>query len=252
MNLCVLQNFKEIYYFPFPHIYISNALPAKIYEELENTFPEDIVCSTEVLDNGICYRYKANPALITKKIPQIWLDFFAYHTSDIFFKKCISLFSPVLEKHYHGLLEYIEKNKSSIRGIDNSEAFVTDCQFVVHEPITDKSSRSPHLDNPVEIYAGLLYMKQKRDLSSGGNLLLHKVNGKVNELNKSLGREVTNTKHKITKEIPYAANTFCMFLNLENSVHSVSVRNNAKLKRRSINIIGEFNRLGKMWEITHL
>ena len=39
-----------------------------------------------------------------------------------------------------------------------------------------------------------------------------------------------------------------MFLNVHNSVHSVSPRINATERRRSINIIGEYNKTGKMWE----
>ena len=31
------------------------------------------------------------------------------------------------------------------------------------------TSRTPHVDNPVEIYAGLLYMRPRTDNSTGGN-----------------------------------------------------------------------------------
>ena len=39
-----------------------------------------------------------------------------------------------------------------------------------------------------------------------------------------------------------------MFLNVHNSVHSVTPRLNATERRRSVNIIGEYNKNGTMWE----
>ena len=41
MNLSLLQNFKENNFFldPFPHIVIENALPEKLYNELNDTYP---------------------------------------------------------------------------------------------------------------------------------------------------------------------------------------------------------------------
>ena len=78
MSISVLQNFKKVESYPFPHICIENALPEDIYNELEETFPEQLVCSTEALDKGITYRYKSNPALVDNKISNLWKEFFEY------------------------------------------------------------------------------------------------------------------------------------------------------------------------------
>ena len=109
MNISVIQNVKSLLHNPYPHVCVEDALPEKIYNELEETFPEELVCSTQPHDGGITYRYKANPALIDRKIPQIWQDFFDYHTSEDYFKEVISLFEPSIEKHYPHLLDDIER-----------------------------------------------------------------------------------------------------------------------------------------------
>ena len=51
----------------------------------------------------------------------------------------------------------------------------------------------------------------------------------------------------ITETITYKANTFCCFLNLPGSVHSVTPRTPMPtVERRSVNIIAEFNaKIGK-------
>lgn len=253
MKLNLLAKAKSFISWPFPYICIEDALPLEIYNELEASFPEDLICNTPPLDNGITYRYKSNPALLDKRTPEIWREFFIFHTSPEYFKSCIQIFEPYLEINYPQLLDISTKAKVSIRNIDNSGHFVTDCQFVVHEPVNENStSRTPHLDNPMEIYAGLLYMRNPLDKSQGGNFTLHETNKEIEIVNKKLGREVPKVNHNPVLEIPYKKNTFCMFLNVKNSVHSVTPRLHAEFRRRSINIIGEYNNNGSMWNIKEI
>ncbi len=250
MNLSVLAKAKTFSTSPYPYICIENVLPTALYDELEKNFPEDLVCSTPALDEGITYRYKSNPVLFDQRIAPIWRDFFIYHTSADFFHSCIKLFEPYLEKNYPILLESALRSNVTIRNIDNSGQFISDCQFVVHEPIGGNcTSRTPHLDNPVEIYAGLLYMRNPLDKSVGGNLVLHGIQGEIDIINKRRGREVGREYFNPIIEVPYSRNTFCMFLNVKNSVHSVTPRIHPTLRRRSVNIICEFNNNGAMWNI---
>jgi hypothetical protein len=250
MKLNLLAKAKSYSTLPYPHICISDALPIDIYDELESTFPEELVCDTPALDGGITHRYKSNQALFNKEIPQIWKDFFYFHTSQEYFRSCIRLFEPYLEINYPNLLDLAMKSAVTVRNVNNSGHFVTDCQYVVHEPVDQSgTSRTPHLDNPVEIYAGLLYMRNPLDTSKGGNFTLHQVTYEIQEVHKKLGRAVPKHHHNPVAEIPYERNTFCMFLNVKNSVHSVTPRIQPKFRRRSVNIIGEFNNNGAMWNI---
>ena len=129
----------------------------------------------------------------------------------------------------------------SHRGPDQGNIW-TDCQVVMHKPIVETTSRTPHIDNPVEIYAGLLYMRKPEDDSKGGNFTIHETTDKITMVNKTLGRQVEDHLHRAVKQVPYKRNVFCMFLNVLDSVHSVTPRIGATERRRSINIIGEFNK----------
>jgi len=249
-KISVLQNVKTVFKHPYPHVCVEDALPDYIYNELEDTFPEELVTDTTAHDGGITYRYKSNPALVEGKIPAIWQEFFEYHTSADYFRECVNLFNPYIETLYPELIEDLYNKPVTVRDVDNTGHFVTDCQFVVHEPVDETgTTRTPHIDNPVEIYAGLLYMRKPGDDSYGGNFTIHEVTGEITEVNKTLGRQVDNSLHKPIKQIPYKRNTFCMFLNVKNSVHSVTPRIQPRHTRRSINIIGEFNGTGRMWKV---
>ena len=69
---------------------------------------------------------------------------------------------------------------------------------------------------------------------------------KFAEVNKNGGRAVGDKAGKIVKSVPYKRNTMVMFCNNSTqTVHSVSARKDAKLHRRSVNIIAEFNRVAK-------
>jgi len=252
-NLSVLQNIKEVHTSPYPYVCVEEALPENIYKELEESFPEELVTSTSPHDGGITYRYKCKEAK-ERSIPAIWQDFFAYHTSPEYFSACIELFAPSIEKYYSSdTVRNFLRGHVTTRDVDNSGQYVTDCQFVVHEPVDQTgTSRTPHVDNPVEIYAGLLYMRKPNDTSVGGNFTIHEQTGNIEQVNKSLGRQVEDNIHKPVREVPYKANSFCMFLNVMGSIHSVTPRIEPTERRRSINIIGEFNGNGKMWKVKEI
>ena len=251
-NLSVIQNVKEVYTHPYPYVCVEEALPENVYKELEETFPEELVTSTSPHDGGITYRYKCKEAN-ERPIPNIWQDFFAYHTSPEYFTACLNLFAPVIESNYNQYKNLLDADNITVRDVDNSGKYVTDCQFVVHEPVDQTgTSRTPHVDNPVEIYAGLLYMRKSNDISEGGNFTIHEQTGNIEQVNKSLGRQVEDNIHKPVREVPYKANSFCMFLNVMGSIHSVTPRINPTERRRSINIIGEFNGNGKMWKVKEI
>ena len=120
----------------------------------------------------------------------------------------------------------------------------------MHEPVDQTgTSPTPHVDNPVEIYAGLLYMKKPEDTAEGGNFTIHRQINEIQQVNKSLGRQVDDNVHEEVVQVPHKQNSFCMFLNVMGSIHSVTPRIQPTERRRSINIIGEFNGNGKMWKV---
>ncbi len=253
-DISVIQNIAEIGTDPYPHAWVEDALPESVYRELEKTLPVDLVKSNGAYDTGGTsgdggnFRYKSAAALTERKIPNIWLEFFEYHTSEEYFRSVISLFERQIENQYPQYLDLLRAGSVEVRGLTQNAPLVTDCQYVIHEPLDEeKTTRTPHLDNPIEIYAGLLYMKHPDDESTGGNFSVHEVIKPIAAINRAAGREVDSDIHHLCAEVPYKRNSYAMFLNVLNSVHSVTPRKNAKLDRVSINIIGEFNSGNRMW-----
>jgi hypothetical protein len=244
MNLSVLQKKPKLILEPYPHFVIEDALPQEVYEQLEKEWPTEQLLSTEPFDSGICYRLKADEMLKPKKVSNLWKEFTEYHTSMEFYKHMTGVFGD--------LVPHFEDLTLSPRGWDTgNDKIGTDCQTVMHKPIT-YSSRTAHIDNPREIYAALLYMPYKEDRSTGGEFQIHETHDTISEVNKNGGREVKEKAGRIVKTIPYKANTLVVFCNNSTRcVHSVSARKNAVLHRRSVNIIAEFNRAAgrKMFEV---
>ena len=122
---------------------------------------------------------------------------------------------------------------------ENKNHFNLDCQFVINTPTSGETKViEPHLDNPVEFYAGLLYMKDNDDDSEGGNLTTYTFKDKPSFYGKSRVRE---EKVNLIEEIEYKKNRLVMFLNSPYSIHGVTKRSKTSFYRKYINIIGEFN-----------
>jgi hypothetical protein len=258
----LLQKKPKVITDPYPHVIIEEALPWDLYEELEKTFPEKQVLNTIPFDNDICYRLKADILVNPKFQPDVWRKFAEYHTSAEWMREVYELFKPWLSV-YPNLthsLPNLEENVSA-RGwagfnLKGKKATIeTDCQLVMHKPITEKTTRTPHIDNPLEMFACFLYMPYKDDTSTGGEFQLHTIKNDIKRVNKARGREVyPEDVGPVHTTVPYKRNTFVIFCNATpNTVHSVSKRVNPSIYRRSINIIAQFKRAWskkltlKMW-----
>ena len=240
MTTSVLHKQPKLLMDPYPHIVIEDALPEDIYNQLEKEWPTQQLLSTEPFDNGICYRLKSDQMLKPNVVSDSWRKFAEYHTSAKFYDEVKNIFGDFMPN-------IAEADKTiSPRGWDKGgDKIGSDCQTVMHKPV-DFSSRTPHIDNPREIYAGLLYMPYEDDTSTGGDFQLHRQASTITEVNKNGGRAVGDKAGDIVKTVPYKRNTFVMFCNNStNTIHSVSARKNAVRHRRSVNIIAEFNKVAR-------
>ena len=238
----VLNNKKKIKFLdsPYPYLVIDDALPKKYYEELNQSFPpyDKIINGSEYKKN-FAYRYNAAQSLSDSAIPNIWREFISFHTSFKFVEDFYNIFKNSISKIYpssHGKLPI--ENNTGVR-FTGDHYFNLDCQFVINTPTKGKTSViEPHLDNPKEFYAALLYMRDKNDDSVGGNITTYSFKGEPSFYGKS---RVRKEKVNLIEEIEYKENRLVMFLNTPKSIHGVSKRGETNHYRKYINIIGEFN-----------
>ena len=244
----VLQNFKKEKHFfnePYAHIVIENCLPLKTFEMLYENFPVQTVKDNFKLVDGHTYRGLANDFIGSKRVEakQCWIDFFEYHTSQEFYNEVLTIFNET---------RWIKDEKVKVRHTEGDAKIVTDTQFVIHQPTTG-TTRSTHIDNPLEIYAGLLYMRQRGDNAKGGDFVIYDT-PEINKVVAKSGREIPkDIEKKEHKKITYKENTFVMFLNTNKSVHGVTPRENALHDRLSINIIAEAEKkLGPLFKLNEI
>ena len=238
----LLQKKPTVQTDPYPHVIIEDALPWDLYENLEAEFPEKTLLATDPFDNGICYRLKADKLLSLTFESGLWRDFAEYHTSAEWFNEVNELFKPYMPGVLHKT--FTEDDLGARGWADENKNIWTDCQLVMHKPIEERTTRTPHIDNPMEMWAGLLYMPCSNDQSTGGEFQIYSTQSSVQKVDKKAGRQIYDSDlGTVVKTIPYKRNTFVMFANNSpNTVHGVSLRQNATLNRRSVNIIGEFKR----------
>ena len=180
----VLQNFKKEKHFfnePYAHIVIENCLPLKTFEMLYENFPVQTVKENFKLVDGHTYRGLANDFIGSKRVEakQCWIDFFEYHTSQEFYNEVLTIFNET---------RWIKDEKVKVRHTEGDAKIVTDTQFVIHQPTTG-TTRSTHIDNPLEIYAGLLYMRQRGDNAKGGDFVIYDA-PEINKVVAKTGREI--------------------------------------------------------------
>ena len=97
--------------------------------------------------------------------------------------------------------------------------------------------RGPHVDNPVELYAGLLYFRSDHDTSTGGDLELFRFKNRSFAFQGKA--EIDEDQVEKIDTIKYEQNTLAFFINSLSSLHGVTARSVTQVPRRYINIIGE-------------
>ena len=225
---------------PFPYLIIDNALPDQYYSLLNDSFPTylKIINKREYFQN-FAYRYNASQSLFDDLIPPIWKKFIKFHTSFSFVEQVYTAFGESIFDYYPNARGKLPNNKNCGVRHTGQFDFNLDCQFVINTPVDEESAViEPHLDNPKEFFAALLYMRNSNDNSVGGNLVSYRFKDKPIFYGKS---RVKNENVIKLEEIEYRSNRLVLFINTLNSIHGVSKRNITSHYRKYMNIIGEFN-----------
>ena len=259
-RLSVLQNFSDAHLkrSPFPYLVIENALPDAIYAELATSFPSEAV----IFDNhrgkqpGIEYlantRYDLSAAHL-KQNPNLdlglWREFSEYHTSQEFLDDFLSKLGDVIEETHPHIIAAMQKKaplhkpRAGVRFSDDGKdqcEIALDCQIGINSPPKTPmtSVRTAHLDNPVELFAGLLYLRHPDDRSKGGDLDI--CTWKTPERKRIGPARIIDSEDVVIKDsVPYGPNKLALFINSIESIHGVTTREVSDKPRRLVNIIGE-------------
>ncbi len=259
-KLSVLQNFdatrlrKE----PFPYVVIENALPDAIYAELSENYPSERFIFEHHRGKKAGEAYTPNtrydlPAAHVKQNPALdlglWREFSEYHTSQEFLDEFLSKLGDVIAETHPHIIDAMQRKSPSNKpraGVRfSSDAkhesdIALDCQIAINSPpaVPMTSVRTAHLDNPVELFAGLLYLRHPDDTSNGGDLEICKWK---TPQNKRIGpaRIIDANDVIVTDSVTYGPNKLALFINSIDSIHGVTTREVSDKPRRLVNIIGE-------------
>ena len=238
MSISLLAKFtkEDVKSEPYPYVVIENALDENFYRELEESYPTDEQIAGSNLNNNTRYQLSAKDK---DKLPNIWKEFVEYHCSQEFYDEFINLFG----EHIPDNLSWLKQSSSYVRKVSNPRLpsdVALDCQIGINSPVTQESSvKSAHVDNRVELFAGLLYLRQADDKSTGGDLDIYKPKDPMMTIVHK--KEMDLRLLEKVDTVPYKANTFVLFLCSRYSIHGVTPRSVTPYSRRLVNVIGELS-----------
>lgn len=259
-KLSVLQNFRQEHLktSPYPYLVIENALPEDIYEELVASFPSESFIFENHRGKEDDESYEPNTrydltAAHVRGDPSLdlglWREFSEYHSSQEFLDEILSKLGDVITQTHPHMIAAMQKKspqgtpRAGVRFLSDSKEeseIALDCQIAINSPATKPmtSVRTAHIDNPVELFAGLLYMRHPEDASQGGDLEIYEWKSPQR---KSIGpKRIIASDDVLVKDcVRYAPNTLALFINSINSIHGVTPRAVSEFPRRLVNIIGE-------------
>ena len=249
MELSLLSYLKraQVKLDPFPHLIVENVLPEALYTQLDSTFPESLMLSDSkniINDRGHTKRLLRRSFDSFDRIDDIWYSFSKANSGPDFFKAVVNFFlADCIDSIYPSLRKQLinfEVVPRTGQETNDSGKLLTDFQLVLNKPVNDSfTSRSPHLDNPQQIFALLYYMRKSDDFSVGGGLSLFSPTENALREQHGRNRSIDEKFLRPRSILPYSSNTLILFLNTRGSYHSVQPIYRQNVARRSVNIIGE-------------
>lgn len=259
-ELSILQNFRDslVRRDPFPYLVIEDALPVDIYERLAAGYPSESFIfenhrgkrADETYQPNTRYDLQAARVAGDRTLDLgLWREFMEYHTSQEFLDEVLSKLGDVIADTHPNLISRMQKKspdgkpRAGVRHFSDSKdqcEIALDCQIGINSPVKEKltSVRAAHLDNPVEIYAGLFYLRHPGDRSHGGDLEIY---AWKNPGRKRIGpRRLIPQENVVVKDsVTYGPNKLALFVNSIEAIHGVTVRGVTEHPRRLVNIIAE-------------
>jgi hypothetical protein len=230
---------------PFPHVVVKNAIEDELCAELLREYPQQDAFGGEGSSNkrlGL----PANEVVDNETIAAVWREFIDLHASPVFQKQMLDLFADAIRREYPALEQQIGGFESWRSGMRHRESFsqadlLLDAQISINTPVVGAPSsvRRVHLDDPSKLFAGLFYLREEGDDSTGGDLEICRYRSRPRGFR---GPEVYDRFVQAVSTVPYARNTLVLFLNTSRSLHGVTVRSRTTHPRRFVNLIAEVER----------
>jgi hypothetical protein len=260
-RLSILSNAKveDLVLQPYPHLLIRNALDRGVFEKLQRELPPDeLVVDGRTPVQDTWYDYPACRVMQDERVSPLWREFFAYHTSQEFFRELLAICGNVI-RATHPRLEAkfgkrLEQLSVGMRPGGRGDPFAPgadvsmECQFYANYTRRQRAVRGPHVDRPTELFAALLYFRQPGDDSTGGDLqICESIDDDLYPSESAvriaqLPAEVARDRVRTVRTARYEANTLVLFINSPKSIHSVSVRSPTPVTRRHINFCCDVRR----------
>ncbi len=218
--------FKEIINDPFPHTVNKNLFSKKIWNEVNENWPDKKFFKTYADGHNRTKRclgrfgfyilgYSAQNYLkkLQNKNYKFWKKFSNFHLKEII-KKNFFLFLPYFRKRFEDVYDKVELQSFAVLVYTNKQIKVR-----------------VHTENPSVLMSGLIYKNNNLNDDSGTSIY------KSNEIKKDSGVKFLNSKSfRIFKTIPFKNNHQFCFIKTSNSFHGVEktlIKNNQE--RCSIN-----------------
>ena len=135
----------------------------------------------------------------------------------------------------------LEQWRAGVRRRDTfaSCEVLLDAQICINTPVRTAASsvRGPHVDKPNKLFAGLWYLRPPEDTDTvGGELLIYRWRAGRARFD---GAELEPRDVEVVAQVPYAGNTFVLFLNSLDALHGVTPRQPTPRTRWFLNLVGE-------------
>ena len=235
---------------PFPHIVMRDCLEPAAYAELADAYPDYLAMHPKLAShNNTRVQLTAPRFLALPQMPACWRDFVSQHTAAPFFASVMRVLGDALLARRPDFAAVAGDDPASLRvAVRNTpEAqhadILLDCQPGINTPVRKPGSvRGMHVDRDNKLVAALMYFRDPRDNSRGGDLELFRLKpGRRAEFDRY---EVSNpgALEKV-RTVRYDQNVLVMFVNSRTSFHAVSRRSRTDYPRRLVNFVIESTRL---------
>ncbi len=237
----LLSNFVKVPSLPFA--YSTNVFSDDMFRDLQRNYPSDeLIYSydrnfpvTGLRENSR-YQIPVRELISITAIDDLWLEFFSKIRGAVFRDLATQLFADEVLSYYgRAFFDFLCQSEVGLRGVDDTP-LLFDFQIGVNSPCTIESSvRGTHLDNPLEVFALLLYFPERACDDAG--LAIERRVGAIEKY----GKFEFSGEFETVQELPYAPNHGAIFLNTFQSFHSVRPRAPSPISRKLLNVIIEIN-----------